>query len=526
MIGVAGRGLDGAELGVVQDIYRVAENEVYIVGGGAVRRPSTCRRSGVHPDLRAASRRDRRRRRGPRPPSRPRSAEPTPTGRVRRADVAQRRRPRRRQARRPSRPPIRAGADAAGAPAREASADTARPPGRRRHDPRDRRPDAVPGDGRRAAVARASPDGSRNEAWPRSGSTTCASGARAAIDRSTTRRTAAAPGWSCAWSRSSRPSRRSAGQTRRSSCSTRAARCSARLAPPTSRRRAHLVFVCPRYEGVDERIRAFVDLELSIGDYVLTGGELPALVVIDAVIRLLPGAIDDLSTAEESFSGGLLEYPQYTRPPSFRGMDVPDDPRPRATTAPSPAGARSRRPPAPASTVPTCCRRPKRASCAMDAGTAESLLELAEAGQRRRHRIRMQALAGAARGTPGRPAGGDRLVRRRRADGRGASPGELPVSVLDHEAAVRGGRRLVRSRARRAGRRRPPSRQGRRCMRGSCRSGSATTCARRSCSVRRWRSPDGSAIAPLISQALGGLARVALRTDVPRAGGSPVRRSP
>ena len=82
-------------------------------------------------------------------------------------------------------------------------------------------------------------------------------------------------------------------------------------------------FVCPRYEGVDERIRAFVDLELSIGDYVVTGGELPALVVIDAVIRLLPGAIDDASTAEESFSAGLLEYPQYTRPPSFRGMDVP-----------------------------------------------------------------------------------------------------------------------------------------------------------------------------------------------------------
>jgi tRNA (guanine37-N1)-methyltransferase len=88
--------------------------------------------------------------------------------------------------------------------------------------------------------------------------------------------------------------------------------------------RHHLVFVCPRYEGVDERIRAFVDLELSIGDYVLTGGELPALVVIDAVIRLLPGAIDAASTQEESFSSGLLEYPQYTRPPSFRGMDVPE----------------------------------------------------------------------------------------------------------------------------------------------------------------------------------------------------------
>jgi tRNA (guanine37-N1)-methyltransferase len=87
---------------------------------------------------------------------------------------------------------------------------------------------------------------------------------------------------------------------------------------------SHLVFVCARYEGVDERIRAFVDLELSIGDYVLTGGELPALVVIDAVIRLLPGAIDALSTAEESFSGGLLEYPHYTRPPEFRGATVPD----------------------------------------------------------------------------------------------------------------------------------------------------------------------------------------------------------
>lgn len=85
----------------------------------------------------------------------------------------------------------------------------------------------------------------------------------------------------------------------------------------------HLIFVCPRYEGVDERIRALVDLELSIGDYILTGGELAALVVIDAVIRLLPGAIDEASTAEESFSSGLLEYPQYTRPPVFMGLAVP-----------------------------------------------------------------------------------------------------------------------------------------------------------------------------------------------------------
>ena len=81
--------------------------------------------------------------------------------------------------------------------------------------------------------------------------------------------------------------------------------------------------MCPRYEGVDERIRSLVDLELSIGDYVLTGGELPALVVIDAVIRLLPGAIEAASVADESFSDGLLEYPQYTRPAVFRGMGVP-----------------------------------------------------------------------------------------------------------------------------------------------------------------------------------------------------------
>ena len=87
--------------------------------------------------------------------------------------------------------------------------------------------------------------------------------------------------------------------------------------------REHLLLVCPRYEGVDERIRALFDLELSIGDYVLTGGELAALVVIDAVTRLLPGAIDAASTLEESFSAGLLEYPQYTRPAEFRGRPCP-----------------------------------------------------------------------------------------------------------------------------------------------------------------------------------------------------------
>lgn len=87
--------------------------------------------------------------------------------------------------------------------------------------------------------------------------------------------------------------------------------------------RSHLIFLCPRYEGIDERIRGLADLELSIGDFVLTGGELAALVVIDALIRLLPGAIDAASIAEESFTDGLLEYPQYTRPSVFDGQEVP-----------------------------------------------------------------------------------------------------------------------------------------------------------------------------------------------------------
>jgi tRNA (guanine37-N1)-methyltransferase len=87
---------------------------------------------------------------------------------------------------------------------------------------------------------------------------------------------------------------------------------------------ARLVFVCPRYEGVDERVRALFDLQLSVGDYVLSGGDIPALVVIDAVLRLLPGAIDAASTEQESFSHGLLEYPQYTRPAVFEGQAVPE----------------------------------------------------------------------------------------------------------------------------------------------------------------------------------------------------------
>jgi len=90
--------------------------------------------------------------------------------------------------------------------------------------------------------------------------------------------------------------------------------------------RAHLILLCGRYEGVDERVRElFVDQEISIGDYVLTGGELAAMVVIDAVARLLPGVLgSDRSAEEDSFFNSLLEYPQYTRPSDFRGRCVPD----------------------------------------------------------------------------------------------------------------------------------------------------------------------------------------------------------
>jgi tRNA (guanine37-N1)-methyltransferase len=87
---------------------------------------------------------------------------------------------------------------------------------------------------------------------------------------------------------------------------------------------AAIVLVCGRYEGVDERARAFVDEELSVGDYVLSGGEAAALVVVDAVARLVPGFVGNAgSLCEESFEDGLLEYPQYTRPETFRGERVP-----------------------------------------------------------------------------------------------------------------------------------------------------------------------------------------------------------
>lgn len=90
-------------------------------------------------------------------------------------------------------------------------------------------------------------------------------------------------------------------------------------------REDRVLFVCGRYEGIDERAYALADETISLGDYVLTGGELAALVVIDSVVRLLPGALgDEMSAQDESFSSGLLEYAQYTRPSEYRGMSVPE----------------------------------------------------------------------------------------------------------------------------------------------------------------------------------------------------------
>ena len=86
----------------------------------------------------------------------------------------------------------------------------------------------------------------------------------------------------------------------------------------------HLIILCGHYEGFDERIKTFIDMEISIGDYVLTGGELPASIVADSIIRLIPGVISEESLKSESFTGGLLDYPVYTKPREYRGMKVPD----------------------------------------------------------------------------------------------------------------------------------------------------------------------------------------------------------
>lgn len=98
------------------------------------------------------------------------------------------------------------------------------------------------------------------------------------------------------------------------------------MAAELSGEKRHLIFLCGRYEAIDERVRiALAADEISIGDYILTGGELPALVIIDAVVRLIPGVLGDKRSAEEdSFSSGILDYPHYTRPPIFMDMAVPE----------------------------------------------------------------------------------------------------------------------------------------------------------------------------------------------------------
>ena len=86
----------------------------------------------------------------------------------------------------------------------------------------------------------------------------------------------------------------------------------------------HLIIICGHYEGYDERIRNFVDLEISIGDYILTGGEIPAMAITDSIVRLLPGVINKDSYLEDSFTKDLLDYPTYTKPADFRGLKVPE----------------------------------------------------------------------------------------------------------------------------------------------------------------------------------------------------------
>lgn len=86
----------------------------------------------------------------------------------------------------------------------------------------------------------------------------------------------------------------------------------------------HLIIVCGHYEGFDERIREFVDEEISIGDYVLTGGEVPCMAIVDSVVRLLDGVIEEASHQNDSFQEDLLDYPVYTKPVDFRGLKVPD----------------------------------------------------------------------------------------------------------------------------------------------------------------------------------------------------------
>ena len=89
-------------------------------------------------------------------------------------------------------------------------------------------------------------------------------------------------------------------------------------------KKKHLIILCGHYEGFDERIRSICDMEISIGDYVLTGGEIPAMVLTDSITRLLPGVIEEESKDNDSFTDNLLDYPTYTKPREYRGMKVPD----------------------------------------------------------------------------------------------------------------------------------------------------------------------------------------------------------
>ena len=97
-----------------------------------------------------------------------------------------------------------------------------------------------------------------------------------------------------------------------------------RIAYDLSKER-HLIIICGHYEGFDERIRTLADMEISIGDYVLTGGEIPAMVLVDSIVRLIPGVINERSHLDDSFNENyLLDYPTYTKPRVFRGMEVPE----------------------------------------------------------------------------------------------------------------------------------------------------------------------------------------------------------
>ncbi len=89
-------------------------------------------------------------------------------------------------------------------------------------------------------------------------------------------------------------------------------------------REKHLILICGHYEGVDERVRTVVNREISIGDYVLTGGELPAMVLTDSICRLIPGVLPREAVEEDSFSTGVFDWPHYTRPPVYRGLKVPE----------------------------------------------------------------------------------------------------------------------------------------------------------------------------------------------------------